>query len=88
MPGSGLYDQTPLRTWVGSPPPGGGSGGPMRARPMRAQGGPQGPAHKGLAHNGPGRPTRAQWAHKGTAHKGPRRAARAQGNLSLLSLEG
>ena len=43
-----------------------GPGGATRARPTRAQGGPQGPgpqgprgAHKGPAHKGPGGPTRA-----------------------------
>ena len=36
------------------------TGGPIRARPIRAQGGPQGPVHKG-----PGTPTSAQGAPQG-----------------------
>ena len=35
-------------------------GGPVRVRTMRAQRGPQGPAHKG-----PGKPTRAQQGPQG-----------------------
>ena len=65
--------------------PGGGpgipGGGLIRARPMRAQGGPQGPGPQG-----PRGPTRAQGAHKGPgAHEGPggptrARPLRAQGS--------
>ena len=56
--------------------------GAIRALPIRAQGGPQGPCPFGWAHKGPGtpirarpiraRPIRAQGTHKGPAHKGPR----------------
>ena len=57
----------------------------IRARPMRAQGGPKGPSPQG-----PGEPTRAQGGpqlgpqgpregHKGPVHMGPGGPARAQG---------
>ena len=50
-----------------------GPGGPTRAWPTRAQGGPQEPRG----------PTRAQGAHKHLAHKGPGKPTRANGDPPL-----
>ena len=54
------------------------SAGSIRARPMRAPGGTQGPGHKGTAARTHGGPTRAQGAHKGPGRPTRARPTRAQ----------